>query len=36
VIIIFAKVSSDNAKDSSKYREVPLGIFRKVILNPTF
>ncbi len=33
VIIIFAKVSSDKAEDSSKYREVPLDTFRKVILS---
>ena len=32
VMINFAKVSSDNVKDSSKYREVPLDIFRKDIL----
>jgi len=29
-MIIFAKVSLDNAKDSRKYREVLLDIFRKV------
>jgi len=31
MIIIFAKVSLDNAKDSRKYREVLLDSFRKVI-----
>lgn len=33
VIINFAKVSSDNVKDSSKYREVPSDTFRKDILS---